>query len=142
MKIKLLTSTAKAPTRGTPGSAGYDIYADDDMCECVEPGHITVVSTGIAVQIPKGFVGLIQPRSGLAFNYGIDTLAGVIDSDYTGEIKVMLTTYDDTSSLYIYKGDRIAQLVIVPCYTYPLEVVDQFESTERGDNGFGHTGKC
>jgi dUTP pyrophosphatase len=141
MKIKLLTSTAKAPTRGTPGSAGYDIYADD-MCESVEPGHITVVSTGIAVQIPKGFVGLIQPRSGLAFNYGIDTLAGVIDSDYTGEIKVMLTTHDDTSSLYIYKGDRIAQLVIVPCYTYTLEVVDRFESTERGDNGFGHTGKC
>jgi dUTP pyrophosphatase len=141
MKIKLLTSTAKAPTRGTPGSAGYDIYADD-LCESVEPGCITVVLTGIAVQIPKGFVGLIQPRSGLAFNYGIDTLAGVIDSDYTGEIKVMLTTHDDTSSLYIYKGDRIAQLVIVPCYTYPLEVVDQFESTERGDNGFGHTGKC
>ena len=141
MKIKLLTSTAKAPTRGTTGSAGYDIYADD-LCESVEPGHITVVSTGIAVQIPKGFVGLIQPRSGLAFNYGIDTLAGVIDSDYTGEIKVMLTTHDDTASLCIYKGDRIAQLVIVPCYTYPLEVVDQFESTERGDNGFGHTGKC
>lgn len=148
MKIKLLTDTAKIPTRGTEHSAGYDIYADG-----IGDGHYTQervyrkatasISTGIAVQIPPGYVGLIQPRSGLAFKHSIDTMAGVIDSDYTGEIKVLLTRHSDALPSYhgIKQGDRIAQLIVVPCYMAELELVDSLEDTGRGDNGFGSTGE-
>lgn len=148
MKVKLLTDTAKKPTRGTEHSAGFDIYADG-----IGDGHYTEervyrkntvsISTGIAVQIPPGYVGLIQPRSGLAFKYGIDTMAGVIDSDYTGEIKVLLTRHSDSFSSYhgIKQGDRIAQLIVVPCYMRKLELVDSLEDTVRGDKGFGSTGE-
>ena len=141
MKIKLLTPTATVPTRGTDEAAGYDLYADIDKPITVSPGVTVTVSTGIAIQIPTGFVGIIKPRSGLAFKCSIDTMAGVIDSDYTGEIKVLLTSHDDTFGVEFEYGARIAQLLIVPCHTPELELVDEFEDTERGDNGFGSTGK-
>ena len=131
MKVKLLTETAKAPTRGTEQAAGYDIYADMDGHDHIVKGKAISVSTGIAVQIPHGFVGLIQPRSGLAFKKSVDTMACVIDSDYTGEIKLLLTCHNDYHETRIERGDRLAQLVVVPCYNMPVELVDSLENTER-----------
>ena len=140
MKVKLLTGTAKLPTRGTAMAAGLDIYADN-----LEPVHIVTgspksISTGIAVQVPEGYVGFIKPRSGLAFKKGIDHLAGVIDTDYTGEIKLLLTSHSVYGELRIEQGDRVAQLVVVPCYMGNVELVDTLEDTDRGNKGFGSTG--
>lgn len=140
MKVKLLTPTAKVPTRGTPLSAGLDIYADNKEVTHIVTGAPKEIPTGIAVQIPEGYVGLIKPRSGLAFKKGIDHLAGVIDADYTGEIKLLLTSHDTYGELRIERGMRVAQLVIVPCYMAPVELVDSLEETQRSNKGFGHTG--
>lgn len=139
MKIKLLSKNATVPTRGSDEAAGYDIYASVSgevvWDECVS------VNTDIAIAIPKGYVGLIQPRSGLAFKQGIDTMAGVIDSDYRGQVKVLLTCHEELECMYFEKGDRIAQLVILPILTPELEVVTDLDATERGNDGFGSTGK-
>jgi dUTP pyrophosphatase len=140
LKIKLLSKHAKIPTRGTSGSAGLDLYCAE-VC-AIEDGQISVISTGVAVKIPFGYVGLIKPRSGLAFKHGADTLAGVIDSDYRGEIKMMLTTHDGCKHVQFDQGERIAQLVIVPCFMGGVDVVDSLDDTERGSGGFGHTGSC
>lgn len=140
MKIKLLTETAKAPTRETDGSAGYDLYSDNDEVIHVVSGMPKSISTGVAVQIPEGYVGFIKPRSGLAFKKGIDHMAGVIDADYTGEIKLLLTSHSSYGELRIERGMRVAQLVVVPCYNGDVEIVDSLDITERGTGGFGSTG--
>lgn len=138
MKIKLLTPTATAPTYATDGSAGLDLYADGDYAIPPE-SDFAVVSTGISVEIDADKTGLVWPRSGMASKFGIDTGAGVIDSDYRGEVKVLLFNHGE----YAYKikrGDRIAQLLIVPCYRPKIEIVDSLDETERGAGGFGSTG--
>ncbi len=140
MKIKLLTDTAKAPTRGSKLAAGFDLYADNEEVRCISQGYPTSINTGIAVKIPDGYVGLIKPRSGLAFKNGIDHMAGVIDADYTGEIKLLLASHSDKDYLIVERGMRVAQLVVVPCYMKDIEVVDSLEDTERGNNGFGSSG--
>lgn len=140
MKVKLLTSTAQPPERKSLQAGGYDIFSDNDEIIHVVTGAPKSISTGIAVQIPTGYVGFIKPRSGLAFKKGIDHLAGVIDSDYTGEIKLLLTSHSAYGELRIERGDRVAQLVVVPCYNGEVELVDSLEDTERGNGGFGHTG--
>lgn len=140
---KRLSSTAIIPTKGSPGAAGFDLYADEDVCfgpiYSGESPH-ALVSTGISVQIPRGWYGRIAPRSGLAVKYGMDVLAGVIDSDYTGEIKVILHC---TKNLLVNlkKGERIAQLIIEKCGEWNIMEVSELENTERGDGGFGSTGK-
>jgi dUTP pyrophosphatase len=98
-----------------------------------------LIKTGIAIEIPKGFVGLVWPRSGLAIKKGVSVLAGVIDSSYRGEIGVVLlnTNYDD---LIIKKGDKIAQLLIQPIETVNIEEVKELSDTERAENGFGSSG--
>ena len=138
IEVKLLTPTAKMPTRGSEQAAGLDLYADD--YGDVYLGSKTSISTGIAVKIPEGFVGLIKPRSGLAFNHGIDSMAGVIDSDYRGEVKVLLTSHGDMT-MAIERGDRIAQLLIMPILMCTPIQVDELDATERGDSGFGSSGK-
>lgn len=140
MKVKLLTPTAQAPERKSLQAGGYDLFADNEKAIHVVSGSPKSISTGIAVQIPKGFVGFIKPRSGLAFAKGIDHLAGVIDADYTGEIKLLLTSHSAYGELRVERGDRVAQLVIVPCYGDAIELVSELSNTERGDNGFGHSG--
>lgn len=138
MKIKLLTDTATAPTYATDGSAGLDLYADGDYAIPSE-SDFAVVSTGISVEIDADKTGLVWPRSGMASKFGIDTGAGVIDSDYRGEVKVLLFNHGE----YAYKikrGDRIAQLLIVPSYRPKIEIVDSLDETERGAGGFGSTG--
>jgi deoxyuridine 5'-triphosphate nucleotidohydrolase len=139
LQIKLLSPKATKPTRGTSGSAGLDLYCTETCA--IEDGKVSVISTGVAVKIPFGYVGLIKPRSGLALKHGADTMAGVIDSDYRGEIKMMLTTHDGCKHVQFDEGDRIAQLVIVPCFMGEVAVVCWFDDTERGSGGFGSTGE-
>lgn len=140
MKVKLLTETAQPPERKSLQAGGYDLFADNSEVIHVVSGSPKSISTGIAVNIPVGFVGLVQPRSGLAFSKGIDHLAGVIDSDYTGEIKLLLTSHSAYGELRVERGDRVAQLVIVPCYSGDIELVDNLDCTDRGENGFGSSG--
>jgi len=137
MRIKRLTNTAIAPTYATDGSAGMDLYADVGVH--VYPGESALISAGISVEIDADKVGLIWPRSGMASKFGIDTGAGVIDSDYRGLVMVLLFNHGE-ETYSIKRGDRIAQLLIVPCYRPKIEVVDNLDETERGAGGFGSTG--
>lgn len=137
LKIKKLVENAYIPSRGTPGSVGYDIKALESGV--ILPGHRMPVSTGIAVSIPDGHYGRIAPRSGLAFKNGIDVLAGVIDPDYRGEIKVILINLGK-NNYYFNKGDRIAQLILEKVSTPEVEQVEDLDSTVRGSGGFGSTG--
>ena len=114
------------------------MYADNE--HTVLPNCVSVVPTGIAMAIPDGFVGLVWPRSGLACKHGVQTLAGVIDSDYRGEIKVALTTCTKTT-MSINQGDRIAQLLIMPVSMLECVEVGSLDDTERAASGFGSTGK-
>ena len=136
IKTKLLTKTAVIPTRGSEQAAGLDLYADNE--HTVLPNCVSVVPTGIAMAIPDGFVGLVWPRSGVSVPYGVDVLPGVIDSDYTGEIKVVLQA--GANDFEISQGDRIAQLLIVPVSMLQCLEVDSLDDTARGDCGFGSTG--
>lgn len=134
--LQRLTETAHIPTRATEGAAGLDLYADADAIITEYGRHW--VSTGIAVAIAPGYVGLVWPRSGLA-GHGLDTSAGVIDSDYRGEVKVLLcngTPHRKT----VHRGDRIAQLLVLPVGMPNLIEVDALPATARGENGFGSTG--
>lgn len=133
--VKRLTETARLPTRGTPGSAGLDLYADEDTF--IAPGQWRLISTGIAVAVPPHFAGLVWPRSGLACK-GITTDAGVIDADYRGEVKVLLVNFSD-SPWDISPGMRVGQLLIQPVFPHITEV-DELPDTERGAGGFGSTG--
>lgn len=140
IKIKRLHPDAKLPTRATDGSAAYDLYA----CHPREENSLAV-PTGIAVEIPSGYVGLICPRSGLARSkVTIQNSPGIIDSDYRGEICVMLRCqYPHTHETLIVKGwyhQRIAQLLVVPCMDVEWEEVDELSETKRGTGGFGSTG--
>ena len=135
MFVKRLTETARIPTRGTPGSAGLDLYADEAVR--IEPGQWRLISTGISVAIPPHFVGLVWPRSGWA-RKGITTDAGVIDADYRGELFVLLVNFSN-NPLDISPGMRIGQLLIQPVFPHITEV-DELPDTERGASGFGSTG--
>ena len=135
MFVKRLTETARLPTRGTPGSAGLDLYADEAVR--IDPGQRRLISTGISVAIPPHFAGLVWPRSGWA-RKGITTDAGVIDADYRGELFVLLVNFSN-NPLDISPGMRIGQLLIQPVFPHITEV-DELPDTERGAGGFGSTG--
>lgn len=135
IQFKKIWEHSVAPTRATSGAAGFDLYAAEDATVFSQ----IVVKTGISVAIPYGYVGLIRPRSGLAVKCGVDVKAGVIDSDYRGELMVLLSIGRQFIPHQIKTGDRIAQLVVVPNLT-DSEVVDVLSDTERGENGFGSTG--
>ena len=136
--VTRLSPNASLPARGTEGSAGYDLYSTDGYV--VLPGHRVVVSTGIAVQLPAGTYGRIAPRSGLAVKHGLDTLAGVIDPDYTGELKVVLVNTDMRIPFVIKPGYRIAQLILENYTHADVVEVASPEETDRGADGFGSTG--
>ncbi|MGP1543989.1 MAG: dUTP diphosphatase [Candidatus Fimenecus sp.] len=142
LKIKKLTETALVPTRATEGSAGLDLCADIEKSVVLKNGDTAVISTGIAIEIPKGYAAYIFARSGLSIKHGITLLnaVGVIDSDYRGEIKVgVINLKKDTYE--IKQGERIAQLVIMPVSLMPIKEVQYLSDTERGSGGFGSTGK-
>lgn len=136
VKIQL-DKGAIAPTRAHQWDAGLDLYAmEDGYIRC---NQSRTFDTGVHIAIPEGCVGLVKSKSGLMCNHGIIT-DGTIDAHYTGSIKVCL--FNHGSSKYEVKaGDKIAQLVIVPCMLPKLELVDKLEETDRGDNGFGSTGR-
>lgn len=143
--VKLREGVPEIPRYATPGSAGLDLRADLSYIGLehflIPPNSRELASTGYAVEIPRGFEGQIRSRSGLALNHGIIVLnsPGTIDSDYRGEILVIL--YNTTEEYFkVHHGDRIAQLVISPVVQLPLQVANSLSKTSRGIGGFGHTG--
>lgn len=137
LKIKKLTQSAQLPTRGSDGAAGYDLYSTEGYV--ILPGKRAVVSTGISIQLPPGVYGRVAPRSGLAVKHGLQVGAGVVDPDYTGELKVVLFNHD-TEPFVIKPGYRVAQLVLERYEVAEVVQVEDVESTERGADGFGSTG--
>jgi dUTP pyrophosphatase len=138
IQFKKEQPTAIIPQRHSEGAAGFDIYADIPEPLAVSGGDYAVINTNIALAIPDGYVGLIKPRSGWAVKNGIDTMAGVIDSDFRAAIKVIITKHD-AGTFWVNPGDRIAQLVVVPVMLQSVEV-QTLGDTVRGSNGFGSTG--
>ena len=137
--IKKLTNDAIMPTRGSDGAVGYDLYSTEDTVVPCQAGR-ALVGTGISVVLPPGVYGRVAPRSGLAVKHCINVGAGVIDPDYTGEIKVVLFNHGE-NDFEIKRGDRIAQLVLERCETPPIKEIEIIEETERGSGGFGSTGQ-
>jgi dUTP pyrophosphatase len=145
MKMKVpfikLHPDAVMPTYGSRHAAGADLYALAEAEILIPAGKTVFVSTGIAMEIPEGFVGLVFARSsmGAKRNLAPANKVGVIDSDYRGEIKVVLHNHGDTDQV-VMPGERIAQLVIVPYLTAEFEECTSLSDTERGEGGFGSTG--
>ncbi len=138
--IKRLSNEAILPTYGTKDAAGADLYATE--ATEIAPGEKTVVHTGIAMAIPTGYHGLIYARSGLATKRDLApaNMVGVIDADYRGEIMVCLRNYGKETQ-HIEKGERVAQLVIAPVLQVDFKPVTALTDTERGEGGFGSTGR-
>lgn len=137
LKIKKLREDAVVPGRAYDGDAGLDLSA----CERVElgPGERATVPTGLAVAIPEGYAGFVQPRSGLAARHGISIVntPGLVDSGYRGELKVILLNTDAAERFVVEPGMRIAQLVVVPVPGIHLVEVEDLPESERGVRGFG-----
>ena len=129
------------PAYETDGSSGMDIRAWNEEDIVLNPGEIRLVPTGISVSIPPGYEAQIRPRSGLALKHGIGLVnsPGTIDSDYRGEIGIIMTNFGK-EPFTVRRGDRIAQMVIAKIYHARIMVVDDLDSTARGDGGFGHSG--
>lgn len=141
LKVKLLHPDAKVPTRANPTDAGLDLYLYKQHGPfLLAPGQTASFRTGVSAEIPTGFVGNIRPRSGLAVNFGIDVLAGTVDSSYRGEVRVVLINLGREPCVFKH-GDRIAQLVIQKVELWTPEVVEELDETERGENGFGSSGR-
>lgn len=142
VKLKYLSDKISRPEYATRGSIGMDLSAAVNNAFVLRSGERALISTGIAVQIPKGYGGIICSRGGLAAKKGVVLCngAGIIDSDYTGEVKVLLqnTSMEDYT---IKPGDRIAQLIFIPVEYANLVIVDELDETMRGERGFGSTGK-
>jgi len=138
INVKKLSENATIPTQGTKFAAGYDLYAAED--EVVVCGTRKLIKTNISMEITPGYYGRIAPRSGLAYKSGIDVLAGVIDSDYRGDIGVILYNTDKNIDFEIKKGDRIAQIIFEACYSATLNTVENLDNTLRQGGGYGSTG--
>lgn len=133
----MLDPGAKMPTRAHDTDAGLDLYARES--KVVPGGGSAVFDTGVHVEIPRGYAGLLVSKSGLNVVHGL-TSTGLIDSGYTGSIAVKL--FNQSGRSYpVFEGDKISQLVIFPVETWGLELVDSFAETERGNGGFGSTGR-
>ena len=130
------------PRYMTPQAAGMDIHAAVDQPVALEQGAISLLPTGFAIALPVGYEAQIRPRSGLAVKHGIGLInaPGTIDTDYRGELKIAVINLGP-QRYTIYRGDRIAQMVINRVYRAKLNVVEQLAPTERNTGGFGHTGK-
>jgi dUTP pyrophosphatase len=140
LKIKKLSKDAIIPAYQSDEAAGFDLHSNIDCV--IKPNEWVLIPTGLAFEIEKGFEVQIRPRSGLAFKYGITVLnsPGTIDSDYRGEIKVLLINHSNTE-FEIKKGDRIAQAVVARVIQAEIVESDTLSDTKRGEGGFGSTGK-
>ena len=141
VEIKKLNENATVPTYGTEFSAGADLYALLDGPITIEPGETKMIGTGLAFAIPEGLVGLVFARSSLGTKKGLAPAnkVGVIDSDYRGEVRVVLHNHGSVAQT-IENGERIAQMAFVPYYAAEFSVVDELSATLRGEGGFGSTG--
>jgi len=130
------------PTYGTQGSAGMDIYAAVKEQFVIKPGSIELIPTNFSVETPEGYELQVRPRSGLASRHGIGILnsPGTIDSDYRGEVKIILINLSK-ENFTVKPADRIAQMVLSRIYKAAIVESDELNSTKRGDGGFGHTGR-
>ncbi|MGA1465660.1 MAG: dUTP diphosphatase [Balneolaceae bacterium] len=130
------------PEYETPESAGMDVRAAITEPLILQPGERTLIPTGLKIALPPGTEAQIRPRSGLAFRHGITMLnaPGTIDSDYRGEVKVLAVNHG-SEPFTVERGDRIAQMVIAPVFRAVINTVESLEETERGEGGFGSTGK-
>ncbi len=140
LKIKKLNKNALIPAYQTKEAAGFDLHSIEDVI--INPGERKLISTGLAFEIEKGYEVQIRPRSGLAYKHGITVLnsPGTIDSDYRGEIKVLLVNFGN-EEFEIKVGERIAQAVVAPVIQAEIIEVEELSDTERGSGGFGSTGK-
>ena len=140
--ITKLNTNAILPERKTDGSVGFDISACLESEVTVKAGETEKIGTGLAIALEQGYAAFIYARSGLGINHGIApaNCVGVIDSDYRGEIIVGLRN-SSTEPFLVRHGDRIAQMIIAKCELPKLEVCDSLDETERGEGGFGSTGK-
>jgi dUTP pyrophosphatase len=141
LKCRKLAATAILPTRATPGDAGLDLYASE--AARLEPGARASVGTGIAIEIPDGHAGLVLPRSGWAAKHGISLVnaPGLIDAGYRGEVRVLLLNTDREEAFEISEGNRIAQLLVVPFASLEPIESEALAESERGEGGFGSTGR-
>ncbi len=141
LPIQLLDDSLPLPSYQREGDAGFDLHSRVDLV--LEPGERATIPTGIAVAIPRGYAGLVLPRSGLAARHGIALVnsPGLIDAGYRGEIAVILLNTDKRESFYIRRGDRIAQMVMQKIEEVTFLPVTELDDTERGAGGFGSTGK-
>lgn len=142
MKLKIINkSKNENPSYATNGASGMDLRANLDEDLVIKSGEIELVPTGIFVEIPEGYEGQVRARSGLALKYGISLPNGIgtIDSDYRGELKVILINHGK-EDFVIKNGDRIAQIVFIKYEKAELEIVESLEDTERSEGGFGSTG--
>jgi len=148
IKVKKLRPNAVIPVYSTEGAASFDLYATSVNGETdgryLYPGDQIVVGTGLAFEIPPGWMMRIAPRSGLAFQHGVEAFPGVIDSDYRGEVKILLRCWPlgdgDWRGVFIRSGDRIAQAFICEVPRVSFDEVSDLSDTSRGENGFGSTG--
>lgn len=140
LPIKRLDPSVELPTYAYVGDAGLDLRANEDVT--LAPHERRLISTGLAVAIPEGFAGFVQPRSGLALRQGLSmaNTPGLVDSHYRGELKVCAVNLDDEHPINIERGERIAQLVIQRVPTVRLVEVDELDETDRGAGGFGSSG--
>ena len=142
IRVKKLSSNAILPTYGSAGAAAADLYACLEESVTIAPGETVFIPTGLSVEIPVGCAGLIYARSSMGAKRGLAPAnkVGVIDSDYRGEIKVVLLNHSGTEQT-VAPGERIAQMIITPVLTPAYEEVDELTNTDRGTGGFGSTGK-
>lgn len=142
IKVKKLKPNATVPTMGSKFAAGADLYSAEDADVVIGPSETKFIGTGLAMEIPEGYVGLVYARSGLACKRGLAPAnkVGVVDSDYRGEIKVALHNHGKEAQT-VEKGERIAQMVIAPYLSVNYEEADELSETERGEGGFGSTGR-
>ena len=142
LKLKKVRPEAQLPQRQTEGAAGYDLCACLEAPVTLAPGEGFSFPTGFAAEIPQGLVGLVFCRSGLGVKYGVSlpNCVGVIDSDYRGELIVPLRNFGD-KPYTVHPGERIAQLVLLPVFLLPVEEVEELPQTQRGEGGFGSTGR-
>ncbi len=137
LKIQKIDFEATIPNYANFGDAGMDLFSIEDVV--LKIGERRAIRTGIKMEIPDGYVGLVWDKSGLALNNGIKTMAGVIDSGYRGEIKIVLVNLSKEDFL-IKKNSKIAQMLVQKVERPEIELVGELNATERGENGFGSTG--
>jgi len=140
--VQRLDSDLALPSYAKAGDAGADLVANENVTLAPGGGR-ALIGTGIAIAIPRGYAGFVQPRSGLALRHGVTCLntPGLIDSGYRDELKVLLINTDSSEPYEVRRGDRIAQLVIKSVEEVVWEEADELDETERGQGGFGHSGR-